>query len=137
MPTLQDNAPGHGQGVRTSNPGGSIVKRPARGKGRIELNGLQIPIQAVSGKKPIEAAKFIPVLPAGGAGSLGLIRRTDLIPKPYKAAAAAGLHNFGDLLIDIINPTYGSYYPIGGQRSFILPVAKSSEMERGWKRMPL
>jgi len=113
------------------------VKRPARGKGRIELNGLQIPIQAVSGKKPIEAAKFIPVLPAGGAGSLGLIRRTDLIPKPYKAAAAAGLHNFGDLLIDIFNPTYGSYYPIGGQHAFIFSLARVSWIDHAGWRMQL
>jgi hypothetical protein len=79
----------------------------------------------VSAKTPIDPSRFIPIVPAGGRGGqvLQVIRRADLLPK--SAAAEAGvIDKFGDLLVDIFNPTYGSHYPIGGRNMFIFSFSK-------------
>jgi hypothetical protein len=97
-----------------------VKKRAPKGKGRIELNGRQIPAQIVSGRSPIDPNKFIPVVSSGArAGApIQLIRRTDLLPKKVPATVAAFL-SIGDLLVDVFTPTYGAYYPIGGRNAFI------------------
>ena len=84
------------------------------------IHGNRIPTQLLSGKKPIDPSKLIPVISSGGraAGPVRVVRRSDLLPKTAPAASAAFL-NIGDQLIDIFNPTYGSYYPIGGRHMFI------------------
>jgi hypothetical protein len=97
------------------------MKGAAKSKGKIELGGKRIPTHQLSGKAPIDPARFIPIVPARGVRAdkaLRAIRRTDLLPKNAPAAAAAAL-NWGDVLLDIFNPTYGSYYPIGGRHMFV------------------
>jgi hypothetical protein len=105
-----------------------MVKKRAMGKGTIELDGRRIPVQAMAGKSPIDPARFIPVIPSGGraGGPVRLIRRADLLPKTVPAATAAAFKDFGILLVDIFNPTYGSYYPIGGRHMFIFSFSKVS-----------
>ena len=119
------------------------MKRTSKSKGTIELSGRHYPTHQVSAKTPIDPSRFIPVMPSGGrAGrALQVIRRADLLPKTA-AAMAAGFNNFGNLLVDIFNPTYGSHYPIGGRHMFIFSFSKVSwtrydmwEMTLAWDKM--
>jgi hypothetical protein len=80
--------------------------------GSIELNGRRIPTQAVSGKAPIDASRFIPVVSAGSAQAR-VISREDLLPNPTIGLASAATVHFGDVLVDVFSPIYGSHYPLG------------------------
>ncbi|HEU5180640.1 MAG TPA: hypothetical protein VFW45_07595 [Candidatus Polarisedimenticolia bacterium] len=96
------------------------MKGAKKSKGTIEISGNRIPTHQLSGRTPIDPAKFIPIVPAPrarGEKAIRAIRRTDLLPKNAPAAVAAAL-NWGDQLLDIFSPTYGSFYPIGGKHKF-------------------
>jgi hypothetical protein len=94
------------------------VKGATRSKLSITISGNRIPTHALPGKTPLDPSKFIPIVGSGAGPSIRAIRRADLLPKNAPAAATAAL-NWGDLLVDIFNPTYGAHYPIGGKNSFI------------------
>ena len=87
----------------------------SKGKGRFVLGGHSIATQLVPGKAPIDISRFIPVVTAGarGAGQVRLIRRADLVPDSPVGAPAANTVHFGDVLVDVFTPMYGSYYPLG------------------------
>ncbi len=97
------------------------MKGAAKSKGTIEIGGNRIPTHGLSGKAPVDPAKYIPIVPvsrARGGGAIQAIRRNDLLPKNAPASVAAAL-NWGDQLVDIFSPIYGSYYPIGGRHMFV------------------
>lgn len=106
----------------------------AKSKAKIDLGGRKIPTLSVSGKSPIDPAEFIPVLSPGAraADKVRMVRKVDLIPKNAVGAAVAAHVNFGDILVDIFSPTYGSYYPLG-QPAFQLREAMMYLVhEQGW-----
>ena len=109
-------------------------QRTAKSKAKIELGGRKIPLLGVSGKSPIDPAEFIPVLSPGarGADKVRMVRKVDLLPKSAVNASVAAYVNFGDTLLDIFSPTYGSYYPLG-QPAFAFREAQMYLVhERGW-----
>jgi hypothetical protein len=108
------------------------VRSRTDSKARIEIGGRKVPVLPVSGRGPVDSARFIPVVSTGAraADRVRLIRRGDLLPKSG-AAAAAGVQ-FGDQLVDVFAPDYGSYYPLG-KAAFVFRRAKASFIvNTGW-----
>lgn len=115
------------------------MKKPTRSRKSITINDRQFPVHVLSRRAPIDTSRFIPVIPAAGraAGPVQLVRRADLLPKSAPAAVAADFHNFGDQLIDVFDPRYGSHYPRSARFSFIFSFSRvtwtNAAPYNGWR----
>jgi hypothetical protein len=91
------------------------MKKSRKQGGTIDLGARRIPTQKVSTRTPLDASRYIPIVGAGRSsnGVIEAIRRADLLPKSLPATAIGKVERFGDLLVDVFSPVYGSDYPLG------------------------
>lgn len=79
----------------------------------VRLRSGLLPVYRVSVKSLIDPSEFIPIThgekPAGKG--INLLRRADLFPNKAFLHHAPG--HFGDTLLDVFSPRYGSFYPLG------------------------